>query len=240
MLAGLPLLLDFFLDDDDDDYQEDSAFVLALILGVIKERRDSVPRTENYAETIVPLITDVNFRQHFRMTRGSFEALLREMCASNNGILPLAPSTTGGRPPVAPDKHLLVVLWVLGNQCCIRDVADRFGLSKSTVWILIRRVCRILVDHLAPLFIKWPCGQRVQTVTSGFQDTAGLPGCLGAIDGSHIEIKPPADDMDSFRNRLYYHSIVLQAVCDSQMLFTTVLLDTQDQFMMLVSCVILS
>ena len=60
------------------------------------------------------------------------------------------------------------------------------------------------------------------TVSEGFQEACGILGVIGAIDGSHITIKPPADDEQSYYNRKKRHSIILQAVCDSEKVFTDV------------------
>eukprot|EP00117_Sycon_ciliatum_P012448 scpid75727/ scgid13513/ Putative nuclease HARBI1; Harbinger transposase-derived nuclease len=222
LLAVLPIIVFEFLwdnDDDDDAAEEDILVPLLLAILGLREKRDSVPRIANYTELTVTLFNDKDFHEHFRMRRGPFELLLTEICANSNGILPLT-HIAGGRVPTTPTKHLLITLWILGSQCCIRDVADRFGVSKWTVWTVIRRVCTILVNYLAPKFIKWPTGARVKTVSEGFEAIAKLPGVIGSIDGSHMEVKPPSDDMDSYGNRLSYYSIVLQAVCDSEMVFT--------------------
>lgn len=38
----------------------------------------------------------------------------------------------------------------------------------------------------------------------------GIPGVVGAIDGSHIEIKQPIGNATDFYNRKSVHSIILQ------------------------------
>ena len=49
--------------------------------------------------------------------------------------------------------------------------------------------------------------------------SAGMPGRIGAIEGCHIEVKPLANAMDSYLDRLNYYSIVLRGVCDSEVIF---------------------
>ena len=58
-------------------------------------------------------------------------------------------------------------------------------------------------------------------MSDAFEEVALLPGCIGAIDDTHMEMKPPADDINSYLNRLRYYSMVLQAVCDQEMRFTS-------------------
>lgn len=221
MLGIFPVMMDFFMDDEEEDEEIDGADV-ALAYGelFLQPRRDKIPRTENYAEITVPAYSIDDFRKHFRMSRASFDILLGEIVRNSGDDLPLYPSTSGGRPPISPCKHLLVALWFLGNKCCMRDVSDRFNICDYSVWMIVRRVCRILV-RLAPVHIQWPHGAGVARISDSFEEIALLPGCIGAIDGTHIEVKPPADDMDSYRNRLHYYSVVLQAVCDPEMVFTS-------------------
>ena len=45
-------------------------------------------------------------------------------------------------------------------------------------------------------------------------------GVVGAIDGSHINIKAPHQNSSAYVNRKGVHSIILQAVCTSDMRFT--------------------
>lgn len=45
---------------------------------------------------------------------------------------------------------------------------------------------------------------------------------MGALDGSHIRIKAPRQHPQSYVNRKSFHSIQLQAVCTSDMMFTHV------------------
>ena len=43
--------------------------------------------------------------------------------------------------------------------------------------------------------------------------------CAGAIDGSHIPVRPPALSHTDYYNRKRWHSIILQAVVDHEYLF---------------------
>ena len=43
---------------------------------------------------------------------------------------------------------------------------------------------------------------------------------IGAIDGSHIPIKAPSENQDEYISQKRFHSIVLQVVCDSDLIIT--------------------
>ena len=94
------------------------------------------------------LYNDVEFKAHFRLKRETFFALLAEI--ENTGIVPTPENSAnvGGRQPVALDKNLLVTLWYSANQCCIRDVSDRFNVTKSSVKRITKRVL-IAIKSLA-------------------------------------------------------------------------------------------
>ncbi|XP_048251815.1 putative nuclease HARBI1, partial [Haliotis rufescens] len=49
-----------------------------------------------------------------------------------------------------------------------------------------------------------------------FYNISRFPGVIGCIDGTHVRIQAPSDNEPAFVNRKGYHSINVQAVCDSQ------------------------
>jgi len=51
-------------------------------------------------------------------------------------------------------------------------------------------------------------------------DEMAFQGIIGALDDTHIKIRAPKDHPMSYVNRKKQHTIHLQAICDSEMLFT--------------------
>ena len=49
---------------------------------------------------------------------------------------------------------------------------------------------------------------------SGFERKYGIPNVVGCIDRTHIPVKMPANDRDSYMNRKGYTSINVLAVCN--------------------------
>ncbi|XP_031337197.1 putative nuclease HARBI1 [Photinus pyralis] len=105
----------------------------------------------------------------------------------------------------------------------IRSVANRFGISNSTCWMVLYKICNMLVQlSLQHRLIAWPSPNSLQVTCNSFQQHFGMRGVIGAIDGSHIRINAPKDHHTSYINRKGYHSVLLQAVCNADMLFTDV------------------
>ena len=82
------------------------------------------------------------------------------------------------RPPISVDKQLLIFLWFLGTQECIRSISDRFNVTKSSLHVSCRRVCDAIKNNLAEHFIKWPSGSLAVEVMEGFKDHKRVPGVI--------------------------------------------------------------
>lgn len=104
---------------------------------------------------------------------------------------------------------------------CFRSVADRFGVSKDTVWKTIYEVMMVLTADVQR-YIKWPEPHAMINYEREFRQLSGFPGVIGAIDGSHISISAPIENSDSYINRKGYHSIILQGICDYRLRFIDV------------------
>lgn len=102
-----------------------------------------------------------------------------------------------------------------------RSISEKYDVSKSTAWSYVHKITSLLLK-LSPNYIKWPAGLDAIKTMAGFEKRQGFPKTTGAIDGSHIPITPPQKQQMSYCNRKKFHSIILQAVCDSNYMFTDV------------------
>ena len=85
----------------------------------------------------------------------------------------------------------------------------------------VPRVITAIVRNWTFKVIVWPySAETVCSITEGFCCHRGLQMVLGAIDRSHIPIKAPRLNEESYINRKNFHSVVLQATCNHRMMFT--------------------
>ena len=162
----------------------------------------------HYVEAVVPRYTDESFKSHFRVSRTLCEEILilfaRPVC--NQTDLP-------------PEHQVLLSLWIIGNLDSFREVADQFGVTKSTAWEVFMGFCSMCASRVSE-FVTWP--DDLAKTKAEFENMAGFPGVVGCVDGSYIPIPVPRDHGQRYINRKGFASMNLLAVCDSSLKFTFV------------------
>ncbi|CAN7989423.1 unnamed protein product, partial [Ixodes hexagonus] len=161
----------------------------------------------DYVSRVVPSYTDLEFKEHFRMYRPTFELLYditRQQVNDHSYRIPLR-------------TKMLMTLWLLGNQESYRGVADRFGVNKGTLFYVVEQMVCLWTD-CAQQQIVWPTD--IDEVARTFKARWKFPGVVGAVDGCHINIKAPEKDQSAYYNRHDVHSVILQACCDQDMCFS--------------------
>ena len=94
--------------------------------------------------------------------------------------------------PVDVKKQVALTLYYLSDKGRLRKIANAFGLSRSCVSIVIRRVTHAVAMHLGPKYLQVPLTKEaVNEKVAKFFRTFAVPQCIGAIDGTHIDIKQP-------------------------------------------------
>ncbi|KAH3699211.1 hypothetical protein DPMN_074166 [Dreissena polymorpha] len=169
----------------------------------------------DYTESVVPFYDDMSFRRKFRMSKGTFHILSQYL----KDLPEFSFDHPGGKEHVSVEKQLLMTLWYLGSCDTIDKMGDRFGISTSSVIRCRNRILAAVNRHLKRRFIVWPNAQKIPEVEEHFGQRNGFPGIIGALDGSHIEIKKPTLHGNSYINRKGYASLQVQAVCTDDMLF---------------------
>ena len=149
------------------------------------------------------------WRENFRMSKGSFYILCDEL------EVYIARQSTRMQDPIEVDRQVAVTLYYLADEGRMRKTANAFGLSRSSVSIIICRVCQAITKFLGPLYIRLPTTENeVQEKADNFFKHFNFPQCLGAVDGTHIYIKQPQNNATDYINRKSRFSLNVQACCD--------------------------
>ena len=152
-LGSLLLMLESIDDDfENSDFVEDDDDIVIFSAASCFMRRN-LTRITGYFEQTIPRYLGDEFKQHFRMTKETFEILSREIIA--RGRIPLG--NPSGRPVIPPEKQVLTFLWGMANQEPARAIADRFNITRSSYNRVFRRVGMAAVD-LCHDYIIWPTG----------------------------------------------------------------------------------
>nr|CAI5825400.1 unnamed protein product [Callosobruchus analis] len=78
------------------------------------------------------------------------------------------------------------------NKCELRNVAQIFNTSISTMFVIIERLMSFLMS-VGPKIIRFPdTTDKKESLAAEFLKIAGFAGVLGCIDGSYIPIRTPA------------------------------------------------
>ena len=163
------------------------------------------------------LVVPEEWNENFRMSKERFDKLclqLRPCIEKQNTHL---------RKSISVEKQVAVVLYYLMDEGRYRKVANAFGISRSSVSSIVRKVCKVIAIELGPKFIRLPSNEEeVSYAVDQFEKLHGFPQCLGAVDGTHIFIKKPIENPTDFLNRKNRYSLNVQATCDYRYCFTDV------------------
>ena len=132
---------------------------------------------------VLNVVVPEEWRENFRMSKGTFYSLCRELRPY------IEQQSTRMRQPIEVERQVGITLYYLSDEGRIRKTANAFGVSRSSVSVIIRRVARAISQHLGPVYIRLPSNEvDVKEKTSNFMSIHHFPQCLGAVDGTHIEI----------------------------------------------------
>lgn len=149
--------------------------------------------------------------ENFRMSRDSFLSLCRQLEPH------IELRRTRMREPVEVDRQVALTLYYLSDKGRMTKTANSFSLSCSSVSVIVRRVCRAFFEHLGPQMIRLLTAEsEVEEKARHFFDWFQFSQCIGAVDGTHINIQQPTHNATDFINRKSHFSINVQACCDSK------------------------
>ena len=158
---------------------------------------------KDYVENVLSLYTLDDFRQRFRITRSTFDQVVILLSPK------LIVGNKGGIMKVPVEKQLLIFIRYASSQQTLTEITDTFSVCEATIHAIVHRTLSIICSEMLPDLIKWPSGLKVQEIVDRFFQHKDFPGIIGAIDGSHIPIKPPTVDAEQYYNQKKFPSIIL-------------------------------
>ena len=170
------------------------------------------PRPQLWFETLLNDPTgelDGEWRGNFWVHKRTFQAICDKIGPE------IAKEDTRMRDAVPVPKRIAIALWRFATGDTFRSCGLQFGCGKSTAIVIADQVCRALI-RLSPSIIRFPSTRNeYQEKMNAFEEIAGFPQVVGAVDDTHIALKGPTNDREDYFNRKQFYSVVGQAVADA-------------------------
>ncbi|KAK3892093.1 hypothetical protein Pcinc_004060 [Petrolisthes cinctipes] len=112
---------------------------------------------------------------------------------------------TGRNQALTPEMKIIVLLRYLATGKMQLCSMDDLGPSQQTVSRVITETLMALSSNaILTQFITFPITpHETQRKIVDFQQIAGFPGVIGAIDGTHVRISAPEDDEEKVDDPLH-------------------------------------
>jgi len=159
---------------------------------------------------------DGRWVENFRMSKDGVRSLASILSPH------LYKQDTNYRRAIPVLVRVALALYKITQGATLLQVSEAFAVGKSMASYIIREFI-VAVNVQLRNQIAWPTGRRVTENMSDFKELCGLPGVIGAIDGTHIGIRKPSRAPEDY----YYHksggySIQAQAVVNREKKFLDV------------------
>ncbi|KAJ7341534.1 hypothetical protein JRQ81_005746 [Phrynocephalus forsythii] len=214
------------MDDSNDDYDGflDAADKLAeTVFWTIAEWRVTSPRKKIcwsypgrspwFHETVVQYLDDLEWIKNFRMTRQT----LFEISETLRPFLMRKDTVMCSAVPV--EERVAIGVYFLASRSCYHTIALVFQKGTSTIASIVVEVCLAIKHTMLRKEVRISDFSKMTATTLKL----GFPHCLGAIDGTHIAITASKLQGQAYYNRKSFHSVLLQAACDGDGVFFSML-----------------
>ena len=134
-------------------------------------------------------------------------------------LRPMIQHMTGRNKALSPLHQVCIFLRFTATGCMQSSVASWINVDRSTASQTVWRVAQSILKAHRDIF-----NIDVRSTNEGFLAKHGLPNMVGAIDCTHVRRVTPRRRLypDAYINRKNYHSINVQAICDSDCIVTDV------------------
>ena len=173
------------------------------------------PRISGVLESEFMNLSDQRWLESYRVPKRIFQQLVHSL----QGV---GRAATRMRRPVPVVTIVVMLLKRLGKGLDYQEIGDKFGVGASTACQKVNTAMSFLIETKKYMISRLQEGRNLEAIIEGFLTRWNFPLCLGAIDGTHIPIKAPQNHHTDYFNRKSFHSVILQAVCDSECRITDI------------------
>ncbi|CAH2002906.1 unnamed protein product [Acanthoscelides obtectus] len=153
-----------------------------------------------------------DWRNYLRMDEDSYVMVLKlvtPLIEKQDTIL---------RPAISPHERLTATLRYLATGRNYEDL--KFSTIISPQSLGIPETCSAIFQVLRNDYMKFPSTEdEWLQIASDFEKRCNFVNCVGAVDGKHVNIIPPAGSGSYFYNYKGTHSLVLMAVVKANLEF---------------------
>ena len=147
----------------------------------------------------------------YRMFRFSPEVILELVTILQDDIS----SPTHRGQAVQPLVKVVATLHFLATGSFQRTGGVVAGMSQSSMSRCVHQVIPAILRRMGTQFIKPTTADLRQKAISDFYEIARFPRTVGAIDCTHVALRPPRLLEHIYCNRKHWHSINVQMIVDA-------------------------
>lgn len=166
---------------------------------------NEIPKMQQWFEEVVPQLPNERYKYFFRMTREQYEVVKTNILSSEDKNL--------CKGELSLDKRIHLTLYYLGHNAEIVEMSDRFNMSVGSVFKYINQMTTIIAD-LFQKTVRWATNEEKEVIKNGFRSMGGLDNCIGAIDGSHINIAGVGEYRTAYTTRKLCYAMNITVVSD--------------------------
>ncbi|XP_047998551.1 protein ANTAGONIST OF LIKE HETEROCHROMATIN PROTEIN 1-like [Leguminivora glycinivorella] len=155
-----------------------------------------------------------DYRNYLRMDEKTYLKLLKTVSPY------IEKQDTIMRNAISPHERLTVTLRFLATGRSYECLKFSAIISPQALGKIIPETCEAIYLALQKEYLQFPdSAEKWKDIAELFEERWNFPHCLGAIDGKHINIVPPADNGSYYYNYKKQHSMVLMAIVDAKYRF---------------------
>ena len=167
-----------------------------------REAQNPIQKT-NFWSDVYPSLGVASYKQRYRMRWESMEKLILDLeinCHSNHKS--------------NWEKGVVSTIDYMASKCRIKDLVMLYDISQGLVFNLVNHCITILGSVLLPNVCKWPSESELRANAAKFKEQYSLPLCVGAVDGTLINIYGMGDGKADLTSRKSSYALNLLLVCD--------------------------